>query len=93
EKWEIASDKAGSGNTANIGSISNIDDLVNGRGVFEKLGEKHFDEYWMNHGTLNILAKDGSTKTMTSIQDYILYKGIEAELINHKAKRKASNKQ
>lgn len=34
EKWQIASDKTGSGNTKNIGSIKNVADLVNGNGVF-----------------------------------------------------------
>ena len=29
EKWKIASDKGGSGNTANIGSIIHIEDIVN----------------------------------------------------------------
>ncbi len=33
EKWKIASDKQGSGNTANIGSIVDIADLKNGNGI------------------------------------------------------------
>ncbi|GAB6140049.1 hypothetical protein JCM14076_07780 [Methylosoma difficile] len=49
EKWKIASDKGGSGNTANIGSINNISDIITGRGMFSKLGEHWFDEYWMNY--------------------------------------------
>jgi hypothetical protein len=48
EKWKIASGKGGSGNTANIGSIKNIADIVAGRGMFSKLGESWFDDYWMN---------------------------------------------
>jgi len=39
EKWRIASDKSGSGNTANIGSINNIQDILDGNGMFAKLGE------------------------------------------------------
>ena len=39
EKWQIASDKSGSGNTANIGSINNIKDIISGHGLFSKLGE------------------------------------------------------
>jgi len=42
EKWKIASDKGGSGNTANIGSIQKIEDILNGNGVFAKAGEKIF---------------------------------------------------
>jgi hypothetical protein len=45
EKWEIASDSQGSGNTANIGSIVLIEDILNGNGVFKNLGESWFDDY------------------------------------------------
>lgn len=45
EKWKIASDKSGSGNTANIGSIHYIDDILKGNGVFSKAGEELFDDY------------------------------------------------
>ncbi|GAA8136023.1 hypothetical protein NP0149_15040 [Helicobacter pylori] len=45
EKWKIASDKGGSGNTANIGSIQYIDDILQGNGMFKNLGEQIFDEY------------------------------------------------
>ena len=45
EKWKIASDKQGSGNTANIGSIVDIADLKRGNGIFSQLGEEWFDEY------------------------------------------------
>jgi hypothetical protein len=45
EKWKIASDKGGSGNTANIGSINNISDILNQKGMFSKLGEHWFDDY------------------------------------------------
>ncbi|MCC5945232.1 MAG: EcoRV family type II restriction endonuclease [Bernardetiaceae bacterium] len=41
EKWKIASDKSGSGNTANIGSIQYIDDILKGNGVFKELGGKN----------------------------------------------------
>ena len=51
EKWRIASDKTGSGNTKNIGSVKRIDDLVTGNGVFASEGEHVFDDYWMNYLT------------------------------------------
>ena len=40
EKWKIASDNQGSGNTANIGSIKYIEDILAGRGVFSLAGEE-----------------------------------------------------
>ena len=37
-KYQIASARPGSGNTKNIGSVTKIDDLVNGTGTFATLG-------------------------------------------------------
>ena len=54
EKWRISSDKRGSGNTANIGSIQRITDIVSGNGMFAKLGEDWFDDYWMNYGKITM---------------------------------------
>jgi hypothetical protein len=52
EKWEIASDTSGSGNTANIGSISNIQDIISCNGMFKNLGEEVFDDYWITNFAL-----------------------------------------
>lgn len=57
EKWRIASDKGGSGNTANIGSIQKIDDILSGNGVFANAGEKLFDDYWANFGKMESYGK------------------------------------
>ena len=72
-KWKIASDKRGSGNTANIGSISNLDDLKAGNGVFSRLGEKWFDEYWMNYGIASML-KNGKSVVVKNIWDFLEFK-------------------
>lgn len=48
-KWKIANDIPGSGNTRNIGGITNIQKLLNGQGPFAELGEDVFDDYWMNY--------------------------------------------
>jgi hypothetical protein len=49
DKWRIASDKAGSGNTTNIGSISGtLNDFVNGNGPFTN--EEEFLNYWRGYG-------------------------------------------
>lgn len=48
EKWKISGDKAGSGNTTNIGSISGtIEDFRSGNTPFSS--EKEFLEYWQNY--------------------------------------------
>lgn len=62
EKYKIAGDKAGSGNTENIGSFhtKSFDDLKNGRGPFSKLGEEIYDLYWKYY-----------PKYRSSIKEYI----------------------
>ncbi len=85
EKWKIASDKRGSGNTANIGSIQNIDDILSGNGVFAKAGEELFDDYWMNYGKIEI-RKNGKVKKITSLEEYLEYRNLPEELNNPKAK-------
>ena len=48
EKWKIAGDKAGSGNTTNIGSISGqIQDFINGNTPFKS--DEEFIKYWQNY--------------------------------------------
>ena len=87
EKWEIASDSSGSGNTANIGSITRIEDILNGNGVFKNLGEEWFDEYWMNYRKISIKTKDGKTKLISKLTEYLEYRGMNPSLANPKAKR------
>ena len=82
EKWEIASDGSGSGNTANIGSITRIEDILNGNGMFKHLGEKWFGEYWTNYGKIT-LPETG--KKITRLVDYIVYRGQDPELVNPRA--------
>lgn len=83
EKWEIASDRSGSGNTANIGSIARIQDILDGNGMFKKLGEKWFDEYWINYGKIT-LPETG--KKITKLADYLAYRGQDLKLVNPRAK-------
>ena len=91
EKWEIASDLQGSSNTANIGSITRIDDILNGNGVFKNLGEKWFDDYWINYGKIQMTMPDGKVKKITTLKNYLLYRGKDPKLANstpHKPARK-----
>lgn len=70
EKWKIASDGQGSGNTANIGCGITINDLKKENGVFSNLSEELFDEYWQNYGLVSY--KD---KKITNLKDYLEFKG------------------
>lgn len=80
EKWRLASDRQGSGNTANIGSITWIDDILAGNGVFAKLGEKWFDEYWMNYGITTMLKK-GKATPIRNLGDFLDFKGADKNMI------------
>ena len=87
EKWRIASDKSGSGNTANIGSINRIADITSGRGVFSDLGEEWFDDYWMNYGKITITEDSGKTKQIRNLKDFVVFRGGDVRLIVPKARK------
>jgi hypothetical protein len=87
EKWKIASDKSGSGNTANIGSINNIDDIKNEHGMFSVLGEKWFNDYWMNYNKISTVDSNGKTKTIRNLYDFVAYRKGDASLIVPKRSR------
>jgi len=90
EKWEIASDRSGSGNTANIGSIDNIQDILSGNGMFRALGEEVFDDYWMNYGKISILDDTGKERKIRNLKEFMEYKGIDSTLINARTRRQRS---
>ena len=88
EKWKIACDKGGSGNTANIGSIQKISDILSGNGVFAKAGEALFDDYWANFGKIELMDKNGKFKKLSSFSEYLSYRGLPQSLNNPKATKK-----
>jgi len=90
EKWKIASDKQGSGNTANIGSTLSIDDLRNENGIFSQLGEEWFDEYWINFGSATMM-RDGKTIKITNLKDFLEFKG-RTDLWNKTVRREIAKK-
>ncbi len=87
EKWKIASDKSGSGNTANIGSIQKLSDILAGNGVFKNLGEEWFDDYWMNYGKIYIKDNEGKTKKITNLPDFLKYRGKDEKLAYQRARK------
>lgn len=91
EKWQLASDRQGSGNTANIGSITFIEDILNGNGVFAKLGEDWFDEYWMNYG-VTTMKKKGKAVTIRRLEDFMDFKGGDKSLTVPKITKKRRKK-
>ena len=92
EKWKIASDKGGSGNTANIGSINRIEDIINERGMFSKLGEDCFDDYWMNFKKITIADGKGGTKRINTLKEFLEYRKGDISLIVPKNNRPTTPK-
>lgn len=88
EKWKIAADNQGSGNTANIGSIKCIDDILAGRGVFSLAGEKFFDEYWVNFGRLKVPDKKEGYKALSTFEEFLIFKGLPSNLNYPKRSKK-----
>lgn len=71
EKYKIAGDKPGSGNTENIGTIksSNINDFIEGNGIFAKTGNEEFEEYWRGYPKYR-----AAEKKYTSYSEFKQYK-------------------
>jgi len=75
EKYRIAGEKPGSGNTENIGSIegSSLDDFVLGKGPFAELGEETFLDYWRNY------PRYRTSKAYNDLASYFKWKKTQAK--------------
>ena len=91
EKYKIAGDKPGSGNTENIGSFktASFDELKDGKGPFSALGQEIFDIYWKYYPKYRSTSKeyvslDEFLKWYPVNQDSIelLYPCDKAEILN-----------
>ncbi len=74
EKWRIASDQPGSGNTKNIGSVRQISALVEGAGPFQTHGEAVFDDYWMNYLTADMARAIESDIPYRNLDEYFKWR-------------------
>ena len=70
EKYKIAGDKPGSGNTENIGSFPtrNFLELQNGQGPFSELGQDVFDIYWKYYPEYR-----ATEKPYTSLSEFLVW--------------------
>lgn len=81
-KWKIASDCPGSGNTRNIGAITDIDLLLAGKGPFTRFpdGESLFDNYWMGYYSVQDAKQKGlgipPYNNLSTYRDYLLKQNI-----------------
>lgn len=70
EKWRIAGERPGSGNTRNIGSVRSIRGLVDGNGPFASHGLDVFDDYWMNYLTPDMARAIDSPAPYRNLDEY-----------------------
>ena len=69
EKYKIAGDRPGSGNTENIGTIksNNINDFIEGNGIFKDLGNEIFEKYWRGYPKYRV-----STRNYTTLKEFLI---------------------
>ncbi|MFZ2970927.1 MAG: type II restriction endonuclease [Minisyncoccia bacterium] len=78
EKYKIAKDRPGSGNTKNIGSCVKISELKEGTGPFSKLGVKVFDDFWINYMTAEMARSAKLRKPpYRNLKEYLKYRNIK----------------
>lgn len=75
EKWCIAADRPGSGNTKNIGSVRDIAALVAGNGPFKAHGAQVFDDFWMNYLTDDMARAIDSEMPYRNLKEYWQWRG------------------
>ena len=67
-------------NTPNVQwSINNIDDVKKENGMFSKLGEEWFDDYWKNYN--KIVKPESKGEKIRNIYDFVSYRNGNIELI------------
>jgi len=84
EKYKIAGEKPGSGNTENIGSFrtKNMDFFIRGEGPFSALGNIIYEHYWKNYPKYR-----ESKKEYTNIEEYIAWRKSLGEDVDEIEKR------
>jgi hypothetical protein len=80
-KYRIASSRPGSGNTKNIGSVTKIDQLINGNGPFAMLGEEVYDDYWMYYLTTDMARSLEVVRPYIDLKSYSAYKQRGSEIL------------
>jgi hypothetical protein len=53
---------------------------LRGNGIFARLGEHWFDEYWMNYGVAT-MKKGRKTVPIKRLEDFVAFKGGDKSLI------------
>lgn len=84
-KWAIAHYLPGSGNTNNIGSLTDLVALVSGQGPFTEFErpEETFDDYWQHYLTNEMARKFDVEKPYRNVQEFKDFKERVAAGVAH----------
>lgn len=84
EKYKIAGEKPGSGNTENIGSFptNNFNDLKEGNGPFHILGQDAFELYWKYYPKYRNRNQNDTYKTLAEFLEWLPRHINEVELFH-----------
>ncbi|MDY7011649.1 MAG: type II restriction endonuclease [Planctomycetota bacterium] len=74
EKWRIGSNHPGSGNTKNIGSVKEINTLLEGNGPFASHSKEVFDDYWTNYLTRDMAQAIDSEVHYRNLEEYLKWR-------------------
>ena len=77
EKYRIANFLPGSGNTANIGSITDLKKLKNGAGPFANYGNEVFEDYWRNYLRNEDAERTGIKRPYRNLEEYLKWKKMQ----------------
>jgi len=87
EKYRIANFIPGSGNTANIGSITNLEIIRNGTGPFAKYGSEVFEHYWRNYLRNEDAERMGIKRSYRNLEEYFRWKERQEKIVYSATKR------
>ena len=82
-KYKIAASCSGSGNTKNIGSITDLEKILNGKGPFSELGEEVFDDYWEFYLTSDMASHLETSRPYTNLKEYVEYKSRNSDVLKN----------
>jgi hypothetical protein len=85
-KYRIACCRPGSGNTKNIGSVTQIAQLADGKGPFAPLGEEVYDDYWMFYLTRDMAEALSVKRPYINLKTYLEYKNRGIDVLRKHAK-------
>ena len=55
--------------------------------MFSRLGEQWFDDYWMNYNKISVVGKDGKTRKIRSLNEFVAYRHGDTSLVVPKARK------